>query len=544
MSCPPELTYAVYVDGELPPEELRPVEAHLVSCLECRALVLSLREEAQTLGDALLDRVRSVREAAQAPARGLALGLGPALVATLQGSVAIGWIAEEAWPAALPFVSPLALGGIYDMAFDLFYLLRDEAPAALEVGLAVAAMATVSAVLSLGLTGALRRWSGPTLLALTLLLTLLAAPRDGHAHFGIHEHRDYTLAAGEVHDGTLLAHGDSVTIEGIVEGDLLAFTRRLVLRGEVRGSLIAIARDAEISGVVTGTAVVAGRSARISGRVGGNLYAYGGEHLDIEPSARLERDVAAGGEDVRIEGSVGRDLFAAGDDVELRGLVGRNVHAWADSLRLLDGASVAGDVDASLPRGEQVEIAAGASVAGEVASRTQMGGHRGRGFAALADPRTYAWMALHVGAGLAVGLALYALLPGLFAGRLETGGAFFRSLAIGLAGLVLPPIAAALLALTLVGIPLALMGLLIWLMMLYCALIIVCFLVGRSLVAPRADSWAGFSLPLAVGLVIVVALTHAPYVGGAIWAISLLCGVGLIADRVRAGLPALGTRLG
>ena len=543
MSCPPELTYAVYVDGELPPEELRPVEAHLVSCLECRALVLSLREEAQTLGDVLLDRARSTPETAEAPARGLAIGLGPALVATALGSVAIGWIADEAWPAALPFVSPLALGGIYDMAFDLFYLLRDEAPAALEVGLAVAAMATVSAVLSLGLTGALRRWSGPTLLALTLLLTLLAAPREGHAHFGIHEHRDYTLAAGEVHDGTLLAHGDAVTIEGIVEGDLLAFTRRLVLRGEVRGSLITIARDAEITGVVTGTAVVAGRSGRISGRIGGNLYGYGGEHLDVEPSARLERDVAAGGEAVRIEGAVGRDLFAAGDEVEIRGPVGRNVHAWAESLRLLDGARVGGDVDAILPRGEQVEVAAGASVAGEVGSRTQMG-HRGRGFAALADPRTYAWMALHVGAGLVVGLALCALLPGLFAGRLQTGGAFFRSLAIGLAGLVLPPIAACLLALTLVGIPLALMGLLLWLMMLYCALIVVSFLVGRSVVTPRADGWAGFSLPLAVGLVIVVALTHAPYVGGILWAISLLCGVGLIADRLRAGLPALGARLG
>lgn len=543
MSCPPELTYAVYVDGELPPAELRPVEAHLVSCLACRSLVLSLREEVQALGDALLDRSRSTPEAAEAPARGLAIGLGPALVATALGTVAIGWIAEEAWPAALPFVSPLALGGIYDMAFDLFYLLRDEAPAALEVGLAVAAMATVSAVLSLGLAGALRRWSGPTLLALTLLLSLIATPRDGQAHFGIHEHRDYTLAAGDVHDGTLLAHGDAVTIEGIVEGDLLAFTRRLVLRGEVRGSLIAIARDAEITGTVTGTAVLAGRSARISGRIGGSLYGYGGEHLDLAPSARLERDAAAGGEDVRIEGAIGRDLFTAGDEVAVRGQVGRNVHAWAESLRLLDGARVGGDVDAMLPRGEEVDVAPGATVAGEVGSRTQTG-HRSRGFAALADPRTYAWMALHVGAGLTVGLALYALLPGLFAGRLETGGAFFRSLAIGLAGLILPPIAATLLGLTLVGIPLALMGLLVWLMMLYSALIVVSFLVGRSVVAQRADSWAGFSLPLAVGLVIVVALTHAPYVGGVIWAITLLCGVGLIADRVRAGLPALGARLG
>ena len=51
MSCPTELTYAVYLDGELPPEQVRPVEAHLVQCRRCRELVVALREEAE------LDRV-------------------------------------------------------------------------------------------------------------------------------------------------------------------------------------------------------------------------------------------------------------------------------------------------------------------------------------------------------------------------------------------------------------------------------------------------------------------------------------------------------
>lgn len=537
--CPSELSYAVYVDDELTPDERRRVEAHLVGCRTCRELVVALREEAEGLGNALHGRDRAARPNAPAPARGLALGLVPALAGATLAALALGWLLEEAWPAALPLFSPLALGGVYDMAFDLFYMLRDQAPAALEVAVAVVAMASVSALLSFGLTVALRRWSSPTLLALTALLALLAGVPPSEAHFGIHEHRDYELPAGEVHEGTLVAHGESVTIAGVVEGDLLAFTRRLVVRGEVRGSLIAVARDAEISGVVTGTAVVAGRSIRVAGRVGGNLYGYGGERLDVEPTARLERDAAAAGEDVRVEGTIARDLYAGGDGVAVSGSVGRNLHAWAESLRLLDGARIAGDVDAMLPRGESAEVASGAFVGGQTQSRESEMVHGRGGLGRLTDPRTWAWIALHVGAGFCVGLVLHLLLPGLFDARLETAGAFFRSLGLGFAALVLPPLAACLLAFTLIGVPLALMGLLVWMMALYSAFVVVSFLVGRSLLPPRDASWTGFGLTLVVGLVIVTFATHLPYLGGALRGLTLLAGVGLIAGQLQRGWPAL-----
>ena len=66
--CLPELTYAIYVDGELSPEELRPVEAHLVTCRRCRELVVALREEAALLTGALQERTPARRTAPQAPA--------------------------------------------------------------------------------------------------------------------------------------------------------------------------------------------------------------------------------------------------------------------------------------------------------------------------------------------------------------------------------------------------------------------------------------------------------------------------------------------
>jgi len=84
-------------------------------------------------------------------------------------------------------------------------------------------------------------------------------------------------------------------------------------------------------------------------------------------------------------------------------------------------------------------------------------------------------------------MLLYAFAPGVFGGRLEAAGDFFRLPGVGLLVVVAGPVALALVALTIVGIPLALL---------------------------------------------VVAI-HIPFLGGLVWVIALLTGMGLFADRAR-----------
>ncbi len=274
------------------------------------------------------------------------------------------------------------------------------------------------------------------------------------------------------------------------------------------------------------------------GSVGQNLYAFGAEGLEVEPTARIGRDMAVGGEDVTVEGTVGRDLFVGGERVELRGRVQRNVHAWAEELVLPAGSFVGGDVDALLPRGREIEIAPGATIAGESTSRVREP-HRKRSFRDLVDPRFYAWVALHVGAAFLVGMALHFVVPGIYGGHLETTGAFFRSLGLGFAAAVLMPIVLAGMAFTLVGVPLALMGAALYLAGLYTSIVVVAFLVGRSIVQARSEAWSGFALALLVGLVIVVFALHAPYVGRPLQIVTVLTGVGLLLDRARSRWQAL-----
>src|SRR6185295_18420267 len=51
MSCPNPITCLLYADGELAGSALREIEAHLVSCRDCRARVVALREESALLGE-------------------------------------------------------------------------------------------------------------------------------------------------------------------------------------------------------------------------------------------------------------------------------------------------------------------------------------------------------------------------------------------------------------------------------------------------------------------------------------------------------------
>src|SRR5262245_55033004 len=70
MTCLSELTCAVYVDGELSPEEAGAVERHLAKCPACQTLVAALQEENHVLVTALreLEAPAPSRVAAAMPA--------------------------------------------------------------------------------------------------------------------------------------------------------------------------------------------------------------------------------------------------------------------------------------------------------------------------------------------------------------------------------------------------------------------------------------------------------------------------------------------
>jgi cytoskeletal protein CcmA (bactofilin family) len=532
MSCPHEWWIAAYVDGGIEPAEARRLEAHLVGCERCRGRVLALREEARALGALLREEsaAPAARHAA-APARGVAYGLPVAVGVTALATAAGSALMDMTLSSGLGWLRPSALMGVNAMLFDTIFMLRDRAPGWLELMTALGALAGLAAVFTFLAGALLRRYAGGSVAALAAGLALAAGePARALPRF---EHQDsIRIERGESHQGALVVSCESLEIDGIVVGDVLAFCERITVRGEIEGSLVAMGRELELRGRVAGGVIAAAHQAVLEGSVGATAY-LAGERLVLRPGARVARDVFLGGERLRVEGEVGRDLTSIGERLEVEGEVGRDVEARAERLAVLPGARIGGNLRAHLPERERLEVADGAVIAG--ASEVRVLDRRGHTiWARYRDGRFYTWLAVGFVASFLIGLIVHALAPSWFAGRIETGREFFGSLGLGVAFAVLGPLACVLLALTVVGIPAALLGLAVWAACLYLGAVVVAALIGRSLVRPRGDSLREFGMALAVGLAVVVLLRNVPMVGSAAGWVIALVGVGLLVTQAHA----------
>jgi cytoskeletal protein CcmA (bactofilin family) len=408
--------------------------------------------------------------------------------------------------------------------------LRDEVPGLVEFALAVAVVVSVSGLGSFAVGHLVRRLGRLAGLGLVAAL-LLPASRTASALDVRHEHHGQaSVAAGETVRDTLVVSAHGLDVDGVVEGDLVAAVERLAIRGRVTGNVFAFAEEIEVSGSIGGGLVSLSEELRVEGEVGGGLYAAA-EKLELAPSGRARGDANVAAEHLVLEGEIARDVACFCREIEVRGSVGRHVEARARRVQFLSGARVGGDVDASVPGDEQVTVAEGASIAGEVRTSPIREVH---GYLAhWKRPRVYLFFVIQFAAGFVFGLLLYALAPGLFAGEVQTGGAFLRTAGWGFLALLATPVAVLLLALTLVGIPVAVLTLFVFLVALYTADLLVGVLIGRALLRPE-ERLGSFGRALLVGYGIVLVGHAIPFLGLAVGAVSLLLGLGLAVERARA----------
>jgi len=412
------------------------------------------------------------------------------------------------------------------MAFDLIFALRQHAPGLLELAFAVGAVASVSALGSFLVSSLSRRWFGSAAL---LLLAVAPAPQPARALL-VHRGSDYRVDTGERVAESVIARGaERIDVDGVIDGDLIAMSERISVRGQINGSLYVFCRELEITGTVTGAIHAIVESARIEGTVR-SVYALT-ENLILARAARAQGDVAAIADETLVEGSVGRDLYVEGDRLDLRGAVGRNLGSrWLKEISLREAARVGGDVDVRLPEGRSIERAAGAQVDGEVRTR------------AIPTPRQhylehyrhwhfYAWHLLWFTAAFLSGLIAHRIAPAIFRGTIASGSALVRVLATGFATLVVMPVAMVAAALTIVGIPIAIAALFLYLLVLYSADLAVGAWLGGILAPPSDDSMFEFGKSLAAGLAILSAISLVPFLGPAAAVMVLLLGLGLLAER-------------
>lgn len=531
MTCPSELTCSRYVDGAISSAEASELGQHLESCLHCSLLVEQLTAEREVL--------RLSMQTATAD------GVIPAFVPRPTISrllVWLGWISLSIWalstswmtlastlslPGWISWLSPDALGT--GIALFVGMLLNFTGDGSIFGQVLPAVRSAALATLALFAFGWLIRHQPGRAASMGLSLSLIGAlfavaPQSQAIEIRRDDDR-VVIQAGEVIDDTLIILSEDVIIDGEVTGDVIALGESVSIRGRIGGLLFAAGETVNLEGSVTGSAFGVGETVSVrSTDLKANLFGVG-ETVIIYPDSQIGGNGVVVAEDAEVAGQIGKDLIGVGDGVKLLGSVGGNMRAMSRSLRLAAGASIGGDLNARLRSTEDALIDDGASIGGE-RNLTEWPKERSR----YLRFEFYAGEIIGLLAAFITGLVLFRLIPGLASVTLESGAAALTTAGIGAVALIATPALAMATLITLIGAPIAILALLIWGACLYFAAIVTAKFIGTLILPAHEDRP---TLPLLLGLSLLVILGNLPLIGGPIELVVLIIGLGMIVQWVR-----------
>jgi cytoskeletal protein CcmA (bactofilin family) len=227
--------------------------------------------------------------------------------------------------------------------------------------------------------------------------------------------------------------------------------------------------------------------------------------------------------DARIAGRVDGDVVLAAGDALVSGRVDGNLVTIAGQARLLPTASVGGDL---IYGDERPQVAPAATVDGSIEKEDWADSI---GLFPFIGAFVF-WLAMSISAAV-LGILLLLIAPraadAVFAQARERIG---PTIAIGIAILIVLPLAALLAAITLVGLPLGIGIGLALLPLAAIAYVTSAWALGRAIVKPPRGQIIAFL----AGLAILRALALVPILGVLIWLAAVVVGLGLIGGAIGA----------
>ena len=309
--------------------------------------------------------------------------------------------------------------------------------------------------------------------------------------------------------GPLFVAGNNVVINADVDGDVFAAGETVTINGRINGDLLAAARSIRINGSVSGDARCAAEEVDLKGEVQQSFTAAAREVRLMEES-RVGRDLLTFVNETTLAGAVGRQVMGSGELFRLNGPVGGDVRLWeVGELKVGPTASIEGNLTYGSKR--QAEVASGARIQGTTKWEQIQPAEkpvRREGVNWLAQLATFA-------AGVLTWGVFALLFPRLWSNLSQNAQeAPWPALGWGLLLLLVTPLAALLLMVTVIGIPLSLTLLGIYTLLLYAGKIILGDTVGRLL--SRRFGWkkrVHDIFPFMLGFAGLVLLSKIPVVG-------------------------------
>ncbi|MBU1046468.1 hypothetical protein KKH36_01660 [Patescibacteria group bacterium] len=348
---------------------------------------------------------------------------------------------------------------------------------------------------------------------------------------------EVSINKGDNIEDNLYIAGGTVSINGSIFGDLMSVGGQIIVSEDVSEDITIAGGNITILGNAGGDIRVFGGNILIAGNVAGDLIVTGGT-VNISSDVSIGKDLVVAGGQVSLDGDVMGDAQIAGGVITINGHIFGDLDAKIDQkLTLGEGSIIDGNLEYSARKGEMLEVNDQATVIGEVTfnaieviKKEEMNGLKNFLFVAVG---------IFVMFKIATLMIIALILTWLFKkfSSAVVKGAIQNPMAMlgrGFVTLIIAPVAAIILFVTLFGIPLGLALLFIYgfLVVLSCVYAGVIFGIWVNMLISKKDkvviSWKN----VVGGILLLCLIRLIPFVGWIIGLIAFLISLGSITHIV------------
>jgi len=373
-------------------------------------------------------------------------------------------------------------------------------------------MSKITSIKKLGMSKHILKGLIVSLLAI-LLMTFTAVTIFA---FDVRYGDTITIASGEVIDSDLYVAGDTIIIDGTINGDLIAAGEIIRVNGPVNGNIIAAGGTVHINGEVTHAVRIIGGTLNISGTIGRDLL-VAGEEVSLSSTAEIGNDLLLGAGTALIDGLIKGDVNSGVENLTIlstASIQGKLTYISENEATIQSGSQIKGPIIHKLPDIKE-RLAVGTHRLPAVKERLTIVGFWGRVIGFLMT--------------LLLGIVIVLLAPRRMKAITESIRTRpWASLGWGAIILIFTPIAALIVCITIIGLPLGLITLVLYGIALYLTQLFAGLFIGQLIIGSSREVVSKGALvgALALGLAILNLLTLIPYLDFVIGLATVLFGLG------------------
>jgi len=345
------------------------------------------------------------------------------------------------------------------------------------------------------------------------------------------------LPTDRVFENPYYAAGENIIIQSLMKDDVYLAGENIEISGPVEGDVIAVGSNVIISSEIKGNLRVIAKTVIIKGKIEKNVT-VAGAIVTITPEAEIGRNLILAGSNVEINGKIGKNIYGVAINMSINSEILGSAYLKIDpegSLILYPQANILGDLEYTAAK--TAEIKSGAKIGlkekfteWQIEQKSPLRDRFNLIFLTW-------WLAGFFGA-LVVGLILVILFKDYtLKVQKQMDKNILLAMAKGLICFIVMPIALIILAVTMIGLPLALILGALYVTLLYVVKIFVGVYLGEKAIRlfnkklPIPLIWS-----MIAGLVIIYILFLLPYIGWLIKLIVILWGLGVLLGIIKKDL--------